>query len=70
MVWFLYDNGLCHERVNSNCNAHIDHISKNKDNQLMKFDQLIEYNMRNILLEKSYKKCGGENNTRLVAFIL
>ena len=64
MVWFLYDNGLCHERVNSNCNAHIDHISKNKDNQL------IEYNMRNILLEKSYKKCGGENNTRLVAFTL
>ena len=36
----------------------------------MKFDQLIEYNMRNILLEKLYKKCGGENNTRLVAFTL
>ena len=26
----------------------------------MKFAQLIEYNTRNILLKKSYTKCGGE----------
>ena len=26
----------------------------------MKFDQLIEYNSRNISGEKSYTKCGGE----------
>ena len=26
----------------------------------MKLGPLIEYNMRNILLEKSYAKCGGE----------
>ena len=26
----------------------------------MKFGQLIEYNMRNIFLEKSYTKCGGD----------
>ena len=26
----------------------------------MKFGQLIEYNMRNIFLEKSYTKCSGE----------
>ena len=26
----------------------------------MKFGQLKEYNMRNIFLEKSYRKCGGE----------
>ena len=26
----------------------------------MKFGQLIEYNSRNIFLEKSYTKCGGE----------
>ena len=26
----------------------------------MKFDQLIEYSMRNIFLEKSHQKCGGE----------
>ena len=26
----------------------------------MNFDQLTEYNMRNIFLEKSYTKCGGE----------
>ena len=30
----------------------------------MKFAQLIEYNMRNILLEKSYTKCGGETSPR------
>ena len=29
-------------------------ISKSKGNETMKFGQLIEYNMRNIFLEKSY----------------
>ena len=28
----------------------------------MKFRQLIEYNMRDIFLEKSYRKCGGEDS--------
>ena len=28
----------------------------------MKFDQLIEYNLRNIFLEKSDTKCGGETS--------
>ena len=27
----------------------------------MEFDQLIEYNKRNIFLEKSCTRCGGEN---------
>ena len=35
-------------------------ISRTKDNWPMKFNQLIEYNMRNIFLEKSYMKYGGE----------
>ena len=35
-------------------------ILRSKDNQTMKFDQLIEYNMRKSFLEKSYTKCGGE----------
>ena len=30
----------------------------------MKFDQLIEYNTRNVFLEKSYTKCGGETIPR------
>ena len=34
-------------------------ISRSKDNQAMKFGQLIEYNMRNIFVEKSYTKCAG-----------
>ena len=41
---------------------HILHnISRRKDNQTMKFGQLIKYN-RNIFLEKSNTKCGGETN--------
>ena len=39
-------------------------ISRNKGNQTMKFGQLIEYNMRNTILEKSYTKCGEETRTR------
>ena len=35
-------------------------ISRSKGNQTMKFDQLKEYNMRNIFLEKSYTKCDGK----------
>ena len=31
----------------------------------MKFDQLIECNMRNIFLGISYTKCGGETSPRL-----
>ena len=30
----------------------------------MKFDQLIEYNLRNIFVEKSYPKCAGETIPR------
>ena len=30
----------------------------------MKLGQLIEYNIRNIFLEKSYTKCGGQTSPR------
>ena len=33
-------------------------------NQTMKFGQLIECTMRNIFLEKSFTKCGGETSSR------
>ena len=39
-------------------------ISRSKGNQTMRFGQLIEYNMKNIFLEKSYTKCGGETSPR------
>ena len=39
-------------------------ISRGEGNQTMKFGQLIECNMRNIFLEKSYTKCGGETSPR------
>ena len=34
--------------------------SRSKSNQVMKFGQLIEYNMKNIFLQKLYLKCGGK----------
>ena len=43
---------------------HISNISRSKGNQTMKFGQLIEYNMRNICLEKSYTKYGIETRSR------
>ena len=40
-------------------------ISRSKDNRTMRFGQLTEYNMRNIFVEKSYTKYGGETIPRL-----
>ena len=40
-------------------------ISGSKGNQTMKFGQLIECNITNIFLEKSYTKCFGETSPRL-----
>ena len=39
-------------------------ISRSKGNKTMKFGQLIEYSIRNIFVEKSNAKCGGEANLR------
>ena len=39
-------------------------ISRSKCNQTMKFGPLIEYNMKNICLKKSYTKCVGETLPR------
>ena len=39
-------------------------ISRSKDNQAMKFGQLIKYNMRKVFLEKSHTKCGRETIPR------
>ena len=40
------------------------HIARSKGNPAMRFGQLIEHNMRNIFLEKSYTKYGGETILR------
>ena len=37
---------------------------RNKGNQTMNFGQLIDYNMTNIFLEKSYTECRGETSPR------
>ena len=39
-------------------------IWSSKGNQTMKLRQLIECNLRNIFLEKSYTRCGGETSPR------
>ena len=39
-------------------------ISKSNDNQTMKFGQLIEYNVRNIVLEQSCRKWSRETSSR------
>ena len=39
-------------------------ISRSKGSKAMKFGHLLEYNMRNIFVEKSNTKCGGETSTR------
>ena len=39
-------------------------ISRSKGNQKMKLDQLIEYNMRYVFVEKPRTKCGGETIPR------
>ena len=39
-------------------------ISRSKGNQTMKFGKLIENNMRNTFVEKSYTKCSGETIPR------
>ena len=39
-------------------------ISRSKGNQTVKLGQFLEYNMRNIFLETSFKKCGGETSPR------
>ena len=39
-------------------------VWRSKDDKTIKFDQLIDYDVRNIFLEKSYAKYGGETIPR------
>ena len=50
--------------VNKQFQNILTNISINKANQAVKLDQLEEYNVRNIFLEKSLTKCGGETIPR------
>ena len=36
--------------------SHMSHVSRSKNNQIMKFGQLIEYNKRDIFLQESCRK--------------
>ena len=46
----------------------IPNVSQSKYNQAMKFGQLIEYNKRNIFLQKLYGKWGKETSPRPLIF--
>ena len=61
----VYQNGLIKDvtdLLTDNCNTHTAKISRSKGNWTMKFGQLIECNIRNIFLEKSYAKFGAETS--------
>ena len=55
--------------LSNNCKTYIAQYLRRKGNQTMKFARLIEYNMTNIFLEKSYTKCSGETSPRLFSKI-
>ena len=40
------------------------YISRSIDNQTVKSGRLIEYNMKQIFIEKSFTKCGGETSPK------
>ena len=42
----------------------LSNISRSKDNKTVKFGQLIEYNQRNIFLQKPCRKWGRETSSR------
>ena len=44
-------------------------ISQSKGNQNVRFGQLIEYNKRNIFLQKLCRKCGKETSSRPLYFL-
>ena len=44
-------------------------ISQSKGNQAMKFDQLIEYNKGNILLQKVWRKWAKETTSIPLSFL-
>ena len=48
----------------NNSNTHFAQYLKTYRNQSMKYGQLVEYNMRNFFLEKSYTKYGGGTSPR------
>ena len=76
IFWLCRKNGsirkikLISKSVTSQCGEQtilihvLPNISRSKSNQVMKFDQLIEYNMRTIFVEKSYTKWAGETIPR------
>ena len=47
----------------------LSNISQRKENQTMKFGQLIEYNKINVLLQKSCRNWGMETSSRSLCFL-
>ena len=64
MFNFIIYNVKAWEETIAICNTHIAHYLRSKDNNIMKFVQLTEYNMRKVFPEKSYTKYDGESFPR------
>ena len=47
----------------------LSNISRSKGNQTMKLGQVTEYKQRNIVLQTSCRKRGGESSSRLLFFV-
>ena len=47
----------------------LSNILRNKGNQAMKFGQLLEYNMRNIFLEKYFSNTKRSGEASLIIFL-
>ena len=56
----IYDNTTAKQIITIGI---LSNSSGSKGNKSMKFGKLIEFNMRNNFLEKSYLKCGRESHT-------
>ena len=52
------------EWATKNYNTYISQYLNKLKNQAIKFGQLLEYNTKNIFLEKSYAKCSGKVSLR------
>ena len=59
LIWLICDTGKQTIVI-----PILPNIGRCKGNQTVKFGQLIEWDIRNIFVEKLYTKCGGETIPR------
>ena len=63
-IWQTLKSTTSQPGQQTNLTDTLTHISRSKDNLAMKTGQSLQYNVRNISLEKSFTKCGRETIPR------